>query len=174
MLVPPSLWWPNADPNLTYFETLYFSYVSLLTIGYGDFSPKSSAEKPFFIVWSLVAVPTMTILVSDYGPIPSSQPSTAERSLADWTVMPKAGRWHDFLEAHPRLKEWLERKTKEREAKKRIKQGFGLQNPYEEAGAIEEAEVAKPTLEKLAEEQPEQTEHELARKLAIAIKRCCE
>ena len=157
--------------HLTYFEALYFCYVSLLTIGYGDFSPKSNAGKPFFIVWSLVAVPTMTILVSDMGDTVVSAVNRGTFTLADWTVMPKAGRWHDFLEAHPRLKEWLERKTKEREAKKRIEHGFALQNPYEEAGAMEEAEAAVPTLEKLAEEQPDQTEHELARKLAISIKR---
>jgi potassium channel subfamily K len=156
--------------DLSYFESLYFCYVSLLTIGYGDFAPKSNAGKPFFIVWSLVAVPTMTILVSDMGDTVVAAVNRGTFTLADWTVMPKAGVWHDFLEKHPQLKEWLERKTKEREAKKRIAQGFGLQNPDEEGGAIEEPEL-KPTLEKLAEEPPEQTEHELARKLAIAIKR---
>lgn len=53
--------------RLTYFQGLYFCYVSLLTIGYGDLSPKSNGGKAFFVVWSLVAVPTMTILVSDLG-----------------------------------------------------------------------------------------------------------
>lgn len=157
--------------DLSYFEALYFCYVSLLTIGYGDFSPKSNAGKPFFIVWSLVAVPTMTILVSDMGDTVVAAVNRGTFTLADWTVMPKEGVWHDFLQKHPQLKEWVERKTKEREAKKRIEQGFGLQNPDEEGGAIEEAEAAKPTLEKLAEEAPEQTEHELARKLAVTIKR---
>jgi len=160
--------------DLSYFEALYFCYVSLLTIGYGDFAPKSNAGKPFFIVWSLVAIPTMTILVSDMGDTVVAAVNRGTFTLADWTVMPKAGVWHDFLESHPMIKEFLERKTKEREAKKRIEQGFALQNPDEEAGAIENAEdeeAAKPTLEKLAEEPPEQTEHELARKLALTIKR---
>lgn len=53
--------------GLSYFQALYFCYVSLLTIGYGDLSPKSNAGKAFFIFWSLVAVPTITILVSDLG-----------------------------------------------------------------------------------------------------------
>jgi hypothetical protein len=163
----------NRMQGLTYFESLYFCYVSLLTIGYGDFAPKSNAGKPFFIVWSLIAIPTMTILVSDMGDTIVAAVNRGTFTLADWTVMPKAGRWHDFLEANPRFKEWLERKTKEREAKKRIEQGFALQNPDEEVGAIEtaEEEEAKPTLEKLAEETPQHTEHELARKLALAIKR---
>ncbi|KAF7333507.1 hypothetical protein MVEN_02366900 [Mycena venus] len=53
----------------TYFEALYFSYTSLLTIGYGDFFPQSNSGKPFFIVWSLMAVPTVTILISNVGDI---------------------------------------------------------------------------------------------------------
>ncbi|TVY83020.1 Outward-rectifier potassium channel [Lachnellula suecica] len=150
--------------GLSYFESLYFCYVSLLTIGYGDFSPKSNAGKPFFVLWSLVAIPTMTILISDMSDTVVSAINRGTFTLADWTVMPKEGLWKDFLESNPRLRDWLERKTKERESKKRIEQGFTLQTPDEES-AIE------PTLEKLAEERPEVTEHELARKLALAIKK---
>jgi len=57
----------STTQELSYFQALYFCYVSLLTIGYGDLSPKSNAGKPFFILWSLIAVPTMTILISDLG-----------------------------------------------------------------------------------------------------------
>lgn len=57
----------NTENEMTYYKALYFAYVSLLTIGYGDLSPKSNAGRPFFVFWSLLAVPTMTILVSDLG-----------------------------------------------------------------------------------------------------------
>ncbi|KAK5070474.1 Potassium channel [Lithohypha guttulata] len=53
--------------GMTYFTSLYFCYVSLLTIGYGDQSPLSAAGRPFFVFWALIAVPIMTILVSDLG-----------------------------------------------------------------------------------------------------------
>ena len=53
------------EQGMTYFQAVYFSYVALLTIGYGDLAPKSNAGRAFFVVWSLVAVPTMTILISD-------------------------------------------------------------------------------------------------------------
>ncbi|KAJ7026930.1 hypothetical protein C8F04DRAFT_1008592 [Mycena alexandri] len=59
----------EAPQGWTYFEALYFSYTSLLTIGYGDFYPRSNAGKPFFVVWSLMAVPTVTILISNVGDI---------------------------------------------------------------------------------------------------------
>jgi potassium channel subfamily K, other eukaryote len=158
--------------DLSYFEALYFCYVSLLTIGYGDFSPKSNAGKPFFILWSLVAIPTMTILISDMSDTVVFAINRGTFTLADWTVMPKAGIWRDFLESHPKLKDWLEQKTKEREAKKRVKHGFTLQNPDEES-TLEGSGNGNtpPTLERLAAERPEATEHELARKLALAIKR---
>lgn len=52
----------------TYFDALYFAFTSLLTIGYGDFIPgKHSFSKPFFVIWSLVAVPSVTILISNMG-----------------------------------------------------------------------------------------------------------
>lgn len=51
----------------SYFLSLYFAYTSLLTIGYGDYSPLSNAGKAFFVFWSLLAVPTLTILISNMG-----------------------------------------------------------------------------------------------------------
>ncbi|KAK7039344.1 hypothetical protein R3P38DRAFT_3261716 [Favolaschia claudopus] len=62
-------WFSEAPQNWTYFGSLYFSYSSLLTIGYGDFLPQSNSGKPFFVVWSLMAVPTVTILISNFGDV---------------------------------------------------------------------------------------------------------
>lgn len=51
----------------SYFVSLYFAYTSLLTIGYGDLTLSSNASKPFFVFWTLLAVPTLTILISNMG-----------------------------------------------------------------------------------------------------------
>lgn len=51
----------------TYYEAVYFGFLGLLTIGYGDETPVSNSGKAFFVVWSLLAVPTLTILISDLG-----------------------------------------------------------------------------------------------------------
>lgn len=48
----------------SYFTSFYFSFTSLFTIGYGDFTPVSNAGKSFFVFWSLLALPTMTVLIS--------------------------------------------------------------------------------------------------------------
>ncbi|GAB7355991.1 hypothetical protein MBLNU459_g6618t1 [Dothideomycetes sp. NU459] len=57
----------ERNQQWTYFEALYFSYTSLLTIGYGSPTPYSNSGRPFFVLWSLLAVPTLTILISDMG-----------------------------------------------------------------------------------------------------------
>lgn len=49
----------------SYFEAIYFSYVTLITLGYGDLQPLSNAGRAFFVLWALLAIPTLTVLISD-------------------------------------------------------------------------------------------------------------
>lgn len=51
--------------NWTYFNGLYMAFISLTTIGYGDLTPTSNSGRSFFVFWSLLAVPTITILISN-------------------------------------------------------------------------------------------------------------
>lgn len=48
-----------------YYDSFYLCFVSLTTIGYGDRTPISNAGKAFFVFWSLLALPTMTVLISN-------------------------------------------------------------------------------------------------------------
>ncbi|KAF2435616.1 voltage-gated potassium channel [Tothia fuscella] len=63
----------------SYFVSLYFSYTTLLTIGYGDLQPTSNSGKPFFVFWSLLAIPTLTILISNMG-------DTVVKAFSDLTI----------------------------------------------------------------------------------------
>lgn len=144
--------------GLSYFQALYFCYVSLLTIGYGDLSPKSNAGKPFFVVWSLIAVPTMTILVSDMGDTVISSFKRGTFVLGDLTILPKKGLWHDFLKTNPWLLNWMRRRAD----KKRLKSGLPV-------GPGQDATIPTLTIEELASEEP--TEPELVQRLAWAIRR---
>ncbi|KNG46867.1 potassium channel [Stemphylium lycopersici] len=110
--------------DLTYFQSLYFCYVSLLTIGYGDLAPKTNSGRCFFVIWSLIAVPTMTILVSDLGDTVVANFKKWSDEFADFTVLPKAGIWRSFLDKHPWFLHWLQRWTEDRARKKRLKRGF--------------------------------------------------
>ncbi|KAH7406081.1 hypothetical protein DE146DRAFT_433200 [Phaeosphaeria sp. MPI-PUGE-AT-0046c] len=65
--------------GLTYFAWLYFSYTSLLTIGYGDLVVLSNSGKAFFVFWSLLAVPTLTVLISNMG-------DTIIKGFKDFTI----------------------------------------------------------------------------------------
>ncbi|KAM3505060.1 hypothetical protein MY11210_008122 [Beauveria gryllotalpidicola] len=48
----------------SYFDSFYLCFVSLTTVGYGDRVPITNAGKSFFVFWSLLALPTMTVLIS--------------------------------------------------------------------------------------------------------------
>ncbi|KAL1686509.1 hypothetical protein GGG16DRAFT_128652 [Schizophyllum commune] len=60
-------WYSEHPQQWTYFNALYFAYTTLITVGYGDFYPQSNSGKPFFVFWTLLAVPTMTVLISNMG-----------------------------------------------------------------------------------------------------------
>lgn len=78
----------EAKQGWTYFQSLYFAYTSLLTIGYGDFAPFSNSGKPFFVFWSLLVVPTLTILISDMGDTVIKWVQDLTLKLGEFTVLP--------------------------------------------------------------------------------------
>ncbi|PVH91429.1 voltage-gated potassium channel [Periconia macrospinosa] len=55
----------EEEQGWTYGASCYFAYISLLTIGYGDYVPISEAGKSFFVFWSLLAVPILTIVINN-------------------------------------------------------------------------------------------------------------
>lgn len=50
-----------------YFIGIYFCFLCLLTIGYGDYYPTTGAGRAFFVVWSIMAIPLMSTLISTVG-----------------------------------------------------------------------------------------------------------
>lgn len=51
----------------SFYNGVYFCFLCLLTIGYGDFAPKTNFGRVFFVLWAVSAVPLMTVLVSNGG-----------------------------------------------------------------------------------------------------------
>lgn len=64
----------------TYFDGFYFAFTALTTVGYGDLTPVSNSAKSFFVFWSLLALPTMTVLISNAG-------DTIIKSIKDGTLL---------------------------------------------------------------------------------------
>jgi potassium channel subfamily K, other eukaryote len=163
--------------GMTYYQALYFCYVCLLTIGYGDLAPRSNAGRCFFVIWSLIAVPTMTILVNDLGGTVIDKFKKGTFRFADFTILPKEGVYREWVESSPRIFNFLKRRQENRERKKRMKEGMPF--PDEEGGDLEiDADVQSlhPTLQDLTKEVTKDLkttipDHAiLARRLAVAIR----
>ncbi|TGJ88199.1 hypothetical protein E0Z10_g605 [Xylaria hypoxylon] len=66
--------------NWSYFDGVYFSFQAMTTIGYGDLTPVSNPAKAFFVFWSLLALPTLTVLISNAG-------DTVVKGVRDTTML---------------------------------------------------------------------------------------
>jgi potassium channel subfamily K, other eukaryote len=90
-------WVAERNQKWTYFQSLYFAYTSLLTIGYGDFAPYSNSGKPFFVFWSLLAIPTLTILISNMGDTVVKMVKDLTLWVGEVTVLPGDAPMRDKL-----------------------------------------------------------------------------
>ncbi len=91
----------------SYLDSVYFAYTSLLTIGYGDFSPKSNSGKAFFVLWSLLAVPSLTILISNMGDTVVKWFSDVTIWIGSITVLPDdVGMRQSFRKAGEAIAVW--------------------------------------------------------------------
>lgn len=147
--------------DMTYFNALYFCYVCLLTIGYGDMAPQSNAGRPFFVVWSLIALPTMAFLVKYLGDTVIGSFKRGVEAIGDFTLLPKQGAYRKLLNHFPRLTQWLQQRKDHKDSQQRLEAGFPV-------GPDEEADRRAKTLEQFARETP--THYDLARRLAKTIR----
>ncbi|KAJ5246622.1 hypothetical protein N7468_001605 [Penicillium chermesinum] len=174
------------EHDWSYFDALYFCFVCLLTIGYGDYTPQSNAGRPFFVFWSLVAIPTMTMLISQMSDTVVASFNHGTKKVAEVFILPEAGTYRGFIARIPFLRSALRR----HQEKKRVERGFpiGADTP-DEAGSGDAERNKDPilsrsrrnsarnhpqrTIEELAQ-QPNPSPFELAQQLAFAIRRVTE
>ncbi|KAJ5456793.1 hypothetical protein N7530_012067 [Penicillium desertorum] len=172
------VFWKLED--ITYFESLYFCFASLLTIGYGDFTPRSNPGRPFFVVWSLIAIPTMTMLISEMSDTVVAGFRHATDVVANYSLLPQSRVYKEFLGRVP----GVARLILSRQEKKRRERGFPLEGADEsdtrERVDAEEAGQSNTRRDDLAESHPHRSLEELARdptplelaqELAFAIRR---
>ena len=57
------LWYPLVE-KWTVVDALYFSVVTLTTVGYGDMGPSTDASKIFTTLWSFFGVALIAALIS--------------------------------------------------------------------------------------------------------------
>ncbi|KAI9882210.1 MAG: hypothetical protein M1823_006045 [Watsoniomyces obsoletus] len=81
-------WEAERDQDWTYFESIYFTFIALTTTGYGDYQPLGNAARAFFVFWSLLAVPTVTVVVSNMGDTVVKAIKDATLRVGEWTLLP--------------------------------------------------------------------------------------
>jgi potassium channel subfamily K len=183
----------RATLGQTYWQSIYFCWVSLLSIGYGDFSPKTGAGRCFFFIWSLIAVPTMTILASDLTSTVVAFFNHWSNTVADFTILPSSGLWRNLKDQWPKdfikLPQWLKKAAEEEDAASNCA-GIITTEPsmaktmdtfrsHDTQASRDEALAAglvKADIETLASQHGHDTVHHpdanaLARQLALAIRR---
>ncbi|KAJ3763343.1 hypothetical protein EV360DRAFT_33765 [Lentinula raphanica] len=79
----------SDSQNWAYGTSLYFTYTTLTTIGYGDLYPESNSGKPFFVLWTLIAVPSVTILISNMGDTVVAWVQKGTMWLGQRTILPE-------------------------------------------------------------------------------------
>lgn len=81
----------------TYFDSIYFSWTSLITLGYGDFQPLSNAGKAFFVLWALLAIPTLTVLISDLSDTVVAWVNEVTNWIGSLTIAPGKTTFYDNM-----------------------------------------------------------------------------
>ena len=121
-------WRSESYAQWSYFQALYFAYVSLLTIGYGDIYPVSSLGQAFFVFWSLLAIPSITILISNIGDTLIRFLRDLTIFLGELTILPGDEPFHDRLKAICHISwtdKWLQETTGESDTTQDILKGTG-------------------------------------------------
>lgn len=111
-------WRSESYFHWSYFEALYFAYVTLLTIGYGDIFPESSLGKSFFVFWTLLAVPTITILISNIGDTLIHLIRDVILFLGEITILPGDKPWRERIKDVIHFswtEKWLQETTGEKD-----------------------------------------------------------
>ncbi|KAG7284927.1 hypothetical protein NEMBOFW57_009542 [Staphylotrichum longicolle] len=72
----------------SYFDGFYFTFTSWTTIGYGNLAPRSNAGRSFWVFWALLALPTMTVLISNAGETIVKDIQEVTDRVATVTILP--------------------------------------------------------------------------------------
>lgn len=81
-----TIFYHNVE-GMTYLDALYFSVMTLATVGYGDLAPQTALGKLFTIIYVLIGVGVITAVIANFS-----------RALAEYHKMKKH---HEETERKP-------------------------------------------------------------------------
>ncbi|KAH6674757.1 potassium channel-like protein [Halenospora varia] len=73
----------------TYIISIYFAFGALLTVGYGDFLPTTPSSKSFFVLWTLFAIPILTITIANSADTTLREAEELLLLVGSWTILPE-------------------------------------------------------------------------------------
>lgn len=159
------------EQHLTYFETFFFCFVALLTIGFGDIYFKSNAGKTFFVVWSLIGIPVITIFISNLA---EALPflGQADITFGRWVRMLGSRLLRRVTDKHPRVRSWMKTKANTAAAEQSVRSGIPFLRPESSEEGQNAPQNNGQTLEILAELFSGEIadEHDTARGIVVAIR----
>lgn len=154
-------WRSEKTQSWTYFEALYFAYTSLLTIGYGDVYPESSLGKSFFVFWSLLAVPTITILISNIGDTLIRFIRDLTLYVGEITILPGEEPFFSRVKDMFRREKWLQATTGESNSADDILNDSDHDLPRASCQAHRDLEAEEHQKEELAHERGDASAEDL-------------
>lgn len=146
--------------------------MTLITIGYGDISPKSVAGRTFFVIWVEFAVPAVTILAQS---LTSTVVSTFNNSsnAVTFALFAQVQVWQNLLYRFPRLlpflPSWLRGETPDDMLSDENKNSGGTEKNSSNESSPNLIALAEQHNNDLLGKVPDAAA--LARQLALAIKR---
>jgi potassium channel subfamily K len=177
-----------ATLGMTYWESVYYGYVTLITIGYGDFSPHSVAGRSFFVVWIQFAVPALTVLAENLSitVVEVFNDSTANVASA---IVPRAETLLSMQKKYPwlfsKLPYSVQKAILNRDSASRVLRGFevdldgfaidmtpSMDKDDKLAAGIVHADIHALEAQHQRDLKKAPDAGALARQLALAIKRC--
>jgi potassium channel subfamily K len=159
------------------YHTLTYLQISLVTIGYGDYAPKTGAGRTFYIIWSFLAVPTMTILASHLTDTVISAFNSWSHTVADHTLLPKYGRWRQLLKSLAERRISLPWSKARQQNSEVGNERFDLQRTQTVQNEMYAAGLDTPDIDAIQKQRDRDLEGRqpdaaaLARQLALAIRR---
>jgi potassium channel subfamily K, other eukaryote len=171
--------------GLTYWEGVYFTWVTLITLGYGDISPHSWGGRCLYVIWVQFAVPSITILAQDMTSTVVATFNSLSHNITT-AILPRRETLHQMAIRWPWvfrfLPGWLQRKIQDREAQMRVDMGFPVGPTSNDISRVTKEDAfasgeATPDLAALASQHEADLAGKvpdaaaLARQLALAIKR---
>jgi potassium channel subfamily K, other eukaryote len=172
--------------GMTYWDAVYYGWVTLVTIGYGDFSPKSVAGRCFFVIWVQFAVPAVTILAQHLMSTVVVIFKASTSGIAN-IFLPQNFNVNHVIFKLPWLfaclPRWMQRRVEEKEAERQMDNGLPVgdeTSTFSKSFSKDEAYAAgtkEPDIIELADQHEKDVSGKapdaaaLARQLALAIRR---